>query len=99
MSVARAILAEVRADPALAAELATLVASYLPTSPVVDSDLLSVADAAEYLRCGRQRIYNLVSEHRIAYLKDGSRVLIRRSDLDAYLERHDVPVARGRQAA
>ncbi len=39
----------------------------------------------EFLRCGKQRIYDLVSQRRLPHLKDGSRVLLRRTELLAYL--------------
>ena len=48
-------------------------------------ELLTVDEAAEFLRCRRQRLYDLVSQDRLPHLKDGSRVLIRRVDLLAYL--------------
>ena len=54
--------------------------------PQAAPELLTVAEAAEYLRCGRQRVYDLVSQGRVPYLKDGARVLIRRADLLAYLD-------------
>jgi excisionase family DNA binding protein len=47
--------------------------------------LMSVAEAAAYLRCDRQRVYDLVSARRLPKLKDGARVLLRRADLDAHL--------------
>lgn len=47
---------------------------------------LSVAEAAEHLRCTTSRIYSLVSARRIPHEKDGSRVLFRRSTLDAWVE-------------
>lgn len=47
---------------------------------------LSVDEAAEYLRCSRKRIYDLTSQRRLPAVKDGSRTLLRRVDLDAYLE-------------
>lgn len=50
------------------------------TPALLDSD-----EAAEYLRCDKQRLYNLKAEGRITYVKDGSRLLFRRTDLDAYL--------------
>lgn len=50
------------------------------------SPLLTVDEAADYLRCGRKRIYDLTSQRRIAHLKDGSRTLIRRDELDRYLQ-------------
>lgn len=48
--------------------------------------LLDVEEAADYLRCDKQRLYNLKSEGRVKSVKDGSRLLFRRADLDAYLE-------------
>ena len=47
--------------------------------------LLTVAEAAEYLRCKRKRIYDLCSQGRLPFEKDGSRTLIRRKSIDAYL--------------
>jgi excisionase family DNA binding protein len=46
---------------------------------------LTVEEAAEYARCSRQRIYDLRSCGRLPRTGDGSRVLVRRSDLDTYL--------------
>jgi len=48
-------------------------------------ELLTVLEAAAVLRCNRQRVYDLISSGRLAKVKDGSRTLIRRVDLDAYL--------------
>src|SRR5213595_482728 len=50
------------------------------------TEFLTVDEAAALLRCRRGRIYDLVSSRRLPRLKDGSRVLIRRADIDAYLE-------------
>lgn len=50
------------------------------SSPWVD-----VAGAATYLRCERQRIYDLVSEGKIQPARDGRRLLFRREWLDTYL--------------
>ena len=46
---------------------------------------IGVAQAAEHLACGTSRVYSLVSAGRIPFVKDGSRVLFRRSALDAWL--------------
>lgn len=46
---------------------------------------IGVDAAARHLSCGRSRIYALVSANRIPHRKDGSRVLLRRSELDAWL--------------
>lgn len=49
-------------------------------------DLLTVDEAAELLRSKRQRVYDLISQGRLPCLRDGSRVLIRRTALLEYLE-------------
>ena len=49
------------------------------------SPWLTVAEAADYLRCAPKRIYDLLSQRRLPRHKDGSRVLLHRGELDAYL--------------
>lgn len=49
------------------------------------SPLMTVVEAAEYLRCQPKRVYDLTSQRRIDFVKDGSRTLIRRDALDKYL--------------
>ena len=51
------------------------------------SDLLTVDEAAAFLRCKPQRIRDLLSQRRLARVKDGGRTLIERADLEAHLER------------
>ena len=66
--------------------IAALVAQRL--SPGDADPWMTVAEAADRMRCKPQRIYDLRSQHRLppdGY--DGSRPLWRRSTLDAYLER------------
>lgn len=46
---------------------------------------LTPAEAADYLRTSRQRIYDLTSQGRLPVCKDGSRNLYRREALDDYL--------------
>ena len=46
---------------------------------------IGVEQAAEHLACGTSRIYSLVSAGRIPFERDGSRLLFRRSALDAWL--------------
>lgn len=52
------------------------------------SRYLTVAEAAAYLRCKPQRVYDLRSSGRLAGVKDGSRVLIPAEALDAHLLEH-----------
>lgn len=47
---------------------------------------MTVDEAAKYMRCRPKRIYDLTSQRRLPFIKDGSRTLLRRVDLDAYLE-------------
>jgi len=54
-------------------------------TPAADP-LLTVEEAADYLRCSRQRLYDLVSAARLKPGRDGKRLLFRRSVLDRYLE-------------
>jgi excisionase family DNA binding protein len=63
-------------------------------------EYLTVVEAAEVLRCSRQRVYDLVSSRRLTKYRDGSRVLVRRADLDEYLANGrsvDPPMIRPRQ--
>lgn len=55
-------------------------------SAVSEDRWMNVDQAAEHLACGPRRIYDLHSQRRLRAHKDGSRLLFRRSDLDAYVE-------------
>lgn len=78
--LARLVLDEIAADPAAVDRLRALVDGAGPEAWV------GVAQAAEHLGCRPQRIYNLVHDRAIPYRKDGSRLLFRLSELDAWLE-------------
>ena len=45
-----------------------------------------VSEAAEALAISRSRFYELVSEGRIRVLKEGARTLVRRTELERYLD-------------
>lgn len=45
-----------------------------------------VAEAAEWLRCSKDRIYDLSAQRKLSPPRDGRRVLLHVDDLDAYLE-------------
>ena len=49
------------------------------------SPYLSITEAAELLRCKRQRIDDLLSRKRLHRIKEGRRTLILRAELEAYL--------------
>lgn len=53
------------------------------------SPYLNTAEAAEYLRAKPHRIHDLVHRGELPVLKDGSRNLYRREDLDAVLRREE----------
>jgi excisionase family DNA binding protein len=55
--------------------------------PVGADPWLGVHEAADHLACPASRIYALVSARRIPHHRDGSRLLFRRSELDAWVER------------
>ena len=74
---------ELHLDPRDLERLAELVAERLERKP---EPWIGVRDAAEHLGCRPQRIYNLVHARAIPHRKDGSRVLFRRSELDAWLD-------------
>jgi excisionase family DNA binding protein len=57
------------------------VARACETEPV----WLSVVEAAELLRCKRQRIDDLLSQGRLSRYKDGSRTLLSRAEVEEYV--------------
>jgi excisionase family DNA binding protein len=72
--------------PDLVDEIAERVADLLAQRNGSVPDYLTPAEAADYLRTSRQRIYDLTSQGRLMVCKDGSRNLYRREALDAYLD-------------
>lgn len=88
--LAAALLAELDDDTlaTLADRLAdrlvpALVPRLNPSQP--PDSWLDVGQAAEHLSCPRSRIYALVSAQRMPHHKDGSRLLFRREELDAWV--------------
>jgi excisionase family DNA binding protein len=70
---------------AIARRAAELVLEQLEERGARGPELLTVPEAAELLRCKPQRIYELISDGRLAGVMDGGRRLIRRVDVDAHL--------------
>jgi excisionase family DNA binding protein len=60
-----------------------------------------VKEAADVLAISRSRFYELVAAGQIKVLKDGTRTLVRKSELEGYLDRlqqaADAPRRRGRR--
>jgi excisionase family DNA binding protein len=78
-------LAVVLTDAQLA-EIARQAAAFLPAPEPIASPWLNVSDAAERLRCRKDRIYDLIALGKLHPRRDGRRVLLYRDDLDAYIE-------------
>jgi excisionase family DNA binding protein len=78
----RALL-DAAAVEAVAERAAALVLERL--GPVNESPLLTVPEAAAWLRCGRQRVDDLLSQGRLIRHKDGARTLVSRAELAAYV--------------
>lgn len=69
------------------AEIAQRAAALVPTdSPAGISPWLNIVEAAERLRCSKDRIYDLIALGKLQPRRDGRRVLLHRDELDAYVE-------------
>jgi excisionase family DNA binding protein len=68
----------------IAARAAELVLERLD-APAPVSPFMSIAEAAEFLRCKRQRIDDLLSSGRLTRHKDGSRTLVSRAELEQHV--------------
>jgi excisionase family DNA binding protein len=86
MTLAQALIAEL--SDADLRDLARLLAPYLSAAEPADARTwLNTDQAARYLSCPRSRIHDLVQLRKLAPQRDGRRLLFKRADLDAYLER------------
>ncbi len=67
--------------------IARRVVEILDSRPAAQapSPWLNLSQAAQHLACPRSRLYALVGAGRIPHHKDGSRLLFRREELDAYV--------------
>jgi excisionase family DNA binding protein len=65
------------------AEIAEQAAALVSTGPQEGTPWLNVTDAAERLRCNKDRIYDLIALGKLHPHRDGRRVLLHRDDLDA----------------
>lgn len=54
--------------------------------PLLQRMAYRVTEAAQVLAISRSRFYELVAEGRIRTLKEGARTLVRRSELERYLD-------------
>jgi excisionase family DNA binding protein len=67
-------------------QVATIVLDRLGAERRISpSPWLTAAEAADYIRSGVQRIYDLRSSGRLTRYRDGSRAMVSRDELDALL--------------
>ena len=83
--LALSMLAAIREDPKLAAQLSDLLAPHIEFQIDDPDQWMNAQSAAAHIDAPRSRIYELVESGRLPSTKDGRRLLVRRSDLDAYL--------------
>ncbi len=83
-SIASAILRELSSDD-LAALADRLRPFLTPTGPIADKWIRGGDAIAAYLDCPKSRVYALSSAGRIKVERDGSALIARTSDLDAWL--------------
>lgn len=78
----RALVEELATDTVALERLRALVGVPDPAEP---EPFIGVPEAAEHIACKRRRIYDLVEADRLPHHRDGSRLLFRRSELDAWV--------------
>lgn len=88
MSLAGARIDDLSADDLrrLANELAPYLAEINGTTGRDSDPWLTADQAATHLGCKRDRIYDLVQLGKLTPRRDGRRVLLKRSQLDGYLQ-------------
>lgn len=69
-------------------EIAARAAAMVQPDGLELSPWLNVGEAAERLRCRRDRIYDLIAVGKLTPRRDGRRVLLHRDELDQYVEGH-----------
>lgn len=74
-----------RALDELAERLAPRIASRLSAADASDEWLRGADEIAGYLGCPKSRVYALSSSKRIPIERDGSSLLAKRADLDAWI--------------
>jgi excisionase family DNA binding protein len=71
---------------AIAERAAAIVLDRQRSEPEAPPQMLTVREAATFLRAKRQRVYDLLSDGRLTRHKDGRRVLVDRQELERYLD-------------
>lgn len=83
---------------AIARRAAEIVLEQLPAASA-ESPYLNVDEAAAFLRCKPQRIYELRTSGRLTRLSDGGRALVLRKELAALVDDGLPPARRDRRVA
>jgi len=71
----------------LAARVAALEERLVTSTTDQQNQYLTILEAAEVLRCSRQRVDDLLSQRRLSRYKDGSRTLISRAEIEEHLRK------------
>ncbi len=78
------VMGELRMEMVVPPELIDLLVTEMKARLVEAepaSEFLTAVQAADLLRCNRQRVYDLVSTGRLTRYKEGGRTLLRRADV------------------
>jgi excisionase family DNA binding protein len=87
------VLLPARLIEAIAERAAQLAIEKLAEGPERATPYLTIPEAAAYARCKRQRIDDLLSARRLTRYKDGRRTLVRKDELDAWLQHNHHPAS------
>jgi excisionase family DNA binding protein len=68
--------------------LAAIAAAVTPSAAEPTSPYVTIMEAAQLLRCKRQRVDDLLSAGKLRRFKEGRRTLLQRADLDDYVVKH-----------
>jgi excisionase family DNA binding protein len=79
----------------IATRAAAIVLEQLHAAENGDSPYLTITEAAEILRAKRHRVDDLLSRGTLTRIKDGTRTLVSRAELEDYLA--GKPTGRGRR--
>lgn len=85
---------QAQAHAALVEEIKRQVIQELREAGEVLSPYLTTDEAAVYLRCSRERIWQLVSQKQFTVYKDGKKTLLARDEVEAYPLRDMRPARR-----
>lgn len=66
--------------------LRAIASATVEPAPASTSPYLTIPEAAEVLRCRRQRIDDLLSQRRLTRIKEGRRTLVRRDEIELWLK-------------